>query len=133
MSKDHSCVFCAPDKGRRLITESATAYAIYDKYPVSEGHALIIPKRHVANYFDLMEKEQQACWLVVNHVKKLLAEKYGTQSFNIGINIGEVAGQTIPHAHIHLIPRYPGDVSKPEGGVRHVIPAKGYYIRDTND
>mgnify|MGYP006269523699 FL=1 len=63
----------------------------------------------------------------MNHVKKLLAEKYGTQDFNIGINIGEVAGQTIPHAHIHLIPRYAGDVPKPEGGVRHVIPEKGYY------
>lgn len=130
MSKDHSCVFCAPDRDRPLITESATAYAIYDKYPVSEGHALIIPKRHVANYFDLMEKEQQACWLVVNHVKKLLAQKYGTQDFNIGINIGKVAGQTIPHAHIHLIPRYQGDVAKPEGGVRHVIPGKGYYIKE---
>lgn len=130
MSVENDCVFCAPNKDRPIITESATAYAIFDKYPVSKGHALIIPKRHISNYFDLTEKEQQACWLVVNHVKKLLAGKYGAQDFNIGINIGEVAGQTIPHAHIHLIPRYAGDVSKPEGGVRHVIPEKGYYIKE---
>ncbi|HSK13148.1 MAG TPA: HIT family protein [Phnomibacter sp.] len=110
-----------------MIVGSATTYSIFDKFPVNEGHALIIPKRHVANYFELTVKEQTAGVLMLNKVKEILMEKYGPDGFNVGINVGEVAGQTIHHVHIHLIPRYKGDVEAPRGGVRGVIPDKRSY------
>lgn len=121
--EDNSCPFCAPDKQRRPITETATAYALYDKYPISKGHSLILPKRHCANYFELSTKEQQACWLIANRVKELLQEKYQPDGFNLGINVNAQAGQTVFHAHIHLIPRYQGDVPEPSGGIRQIIPS----------
>lgn len=126
-TENTSCVFCNPDKDRELIVESATAYSIFDKFPVNPGHALIIPKRHVASYFDLSLKEQTACWLMLNKVKEIVTEKFQPDGFNVGINIGEHAGQTIHHVHIHLIPRYLGDVNEPRGGVRGVIPDKQKY------
>lgn len=121
------CVFCYPDDERELIVESATAYAIYDKFPVNAGHALIIPKRHIENYFDLTLKEQTACLLMLNKVKEIVTEKFQPDGFNVGINIGTYAGQTIPHVHLHLIPRYKDDVVDPKGGVRGVIPNKQKY------
>jgi diadenosine tetraphosphate (Ap4A) HIT family hydrolase len=121
------CPFCNPDSNRDLIVESATAYSIYDKFPVNEGHALIIPKKHCADYFDLTFKEQAACLFMLNKVKEIVSEKFKPDGFNIGINIGEKAGQTIGHVHIHLIPRYNGDVEEPKGGVRGVIPNKQKY------
>jgi diadenosine tetraphosphate (Ap4A) HIT family hydrolase len=121
------CPFCFPDSELELITESATAYAIADKYPVSKGHTLIIPKRHVENYFDLTFREQSACIFMLNYVKELMQERFQPDGFNIGINIREAAGQTVPHAHIHLIPRYQWDIEKPEGGVRGVIPGMKIY------
>jgi diadenosine tetraphosphate (Ap4A) HIT family hydrolase len=121
------CPFCKLDAARQIITESATAFAIYDKYPVSEGHALVIPKRHADNYFELSFKEQSACWLVLNRTQEIVQEKYQPQGFNIGVNNGRAAGQTVHHVHIHLIPRYEGDVQAPEGGVRGVIPRKQKY------
>ena len=123
------CVFCNPDSERELILESATTYAMYDKFPVSNGHALIIPKRHCANYFDLSFKEQSACWYILNKVKKIVTEKFKPDGFNIGINVNSQAGQTVPHVHIHLIPRFKGDVPNPTGGVRNIIPEKGDYIK----
>jgi diadenosine tetraphosphate (Ap4A) HIT family hydrolase len=122
-----SCPFCNPDLNRDLIVESATAYAIYDKFPVNEGHALIIPKKHCANYFELNFKEQSACWFVLNKVKQIINEKFKPDGFNVGVNVNSSAGQTVPHVHIHLIPRYKGDVEKPIGGVRNIIPGKGDY------
>ncbi len=107
--------------------ESDSAYAIYDKFPVSRGHILIIPKRHCADYFDLDFSEQSACWVLLNEVKEIIENKFHPDGFNIGININESAGQTIWHAHIHLIPRYLGDVVEPRGGVRGVIPEKREY------
>lgn len=127
-SEQNSCLFCAPDKERELVTESATVYAILDKFPVLRGHTLIIPKQHVADYFDLSERTKTACWLVVDRVKMLLAQRYSPDGFNVGINVGQAAGQTIPHVHIHVIPRYTGDVINPTGGVRQVIPGKGNYL-----
>ncbi len=121
------CPFCNPASDRELILESATAYAIYDKFPVNDGHALIIPKKHCANYFDLNFKEQSACWFVLNKVKQIVYEKFKPDGFNVGININSSAGQTVPHVHIHLIPRYKGDVENPKGGIRNVIPTKGDY------
>lgn len=126
-NQNPDCPFCNPDSERELITESATAYAIYDKYPVNNGHALIIPKRHCADYFDLSFKEQSACIFMLNQVKKIIRTRFKPNGFNVGVNIGEMAGQTIPHVHIHLIPRYEGDVKNPRGGVRGVIPDKQDY------
>lgn len=121
------CPFCNPDIERELIVESATAYAMFDKFPVSKGHALIIPKKHCADYFDLTFKEQSACIFILNKVKEILVTQFNPDGFNVGINISEAAGQTVPHVHIHLIPRYKGDVENPRGGVRGVIPDKQKY------
>jgi len=122
-----NCPFCNPDSERELVVESATAYAIYDKFPVNDGHALIIPKRHCGDYFDLSFKEQAACLFVLNRVKEVVLVKFKPDGFSIGINVGEKAGQTVNHVHIHLIPRYNGDVEQPRGGVRGVIPNKQKY------
>lgn len=127
LGKTNDCVFCAVDADRELITETATVFAIYDKYPVSKGHALIIPKQHLPNYFDLSTKQQQACWFVANRVQQIIQQQFKPDGFNIGININQAAGQTINHAHIHLIPRYLGDAPNPRGGVRGVINGEGDY------
>ncbi len=130
----HDCPFCNPDPEREIITESATAFAIWDKYPVNEGHALIIPKRHIANYFELSFKDQSACWFMLNYVKEIVTAQFNPQGFNVGINIHEAAGQTVSHVHVHLIPRYDGDVEEPRGGVRGVVPNEKDYIalKNTN-
>jgi len=122
-----SCPFCNPVPERELIVESAMVYSMLDKFPVSSGHALIIPKRHTASYFDLSFKEQSACFFMLNKVKEILQKRFNPDGFNVGINIGATSGQTVPHVHIHLIPRYNGDVEEPRGGVRGVIPEKRSY------
>lgn len=109
------------------VGELASCFAFRDKYPVSKGHSLVIPKRLISDYFDLSFKEQSACWFLVNLVKAELQKEFNPDGFNIGMNSGTAAGQTIPHAHIHIIPRYKGDVPKPRGGVRGVIPSKINY------
>ena len=119
--------FFAGGELRETLLETATAFAIWDGYPVSPGHALIIPKRLVENYFELSWKEQSACWMIVNRLKKIIEAMHQPTGFNMGINILASAGQTVPHAHIHLIPRYDGDVEEPRGGVRGVIPGKKEY------
>ena len=124
---DTDCPFCNVAADTELVMESATAFAIYDKYPVSPGHTLIIPKRHVANYFDLNLKEQTACLMLLNAVKETLDKTVTPDGYNIGVNVGEAAGQTVPHVHLHLIPRYKGDVENPAGGIRGVIPGKQHY------
>lgn len=121
------CPFCNLETDRELIAESATALAIFDKYAVSKGHSLVVPKRHTANYFDLTFKEQSALWFMVNRVKAILVDTFNPDGFNIGININAAAGQTVSHVHIHIIPRYDGDVENPTGGVRNVIAGKGVY------
>jgi len=122
------CPFCSPDSERKLILESATAYAMFDKYPVSKGHILIIPKKHSADYFQLTFKEQSACWFMLNKAKEYIMGLMNPDGFNVGINVNITAGQTVPHVHIHLIPRYSGDVENLEGGVRGVIPDKRKYL-----
>lgn len=119
--------FLIGEETRELLVETATVFSFYDKFPVSEGHSLVVSKRLVSNYFDLTLKEQIACWIVVNKVKCLLQEKYNPDGFNVGININEEAGQTISHCHIHIIPRYKDDVENPRGGIRGVIPSKKQY------
>jgi|TARA_R110002072_G_C7750310_1_gene517397 diadenosine tetraphosphate (Ap4A) HIT family hydrolase len=112
----------------RIIDSNDLAYAIRDGFPVTEGHSLIIPKRHVEDYFGLSQDELLACDALLNSLKeKIQRDDSSVAGFNVGINAGEAAGQTIFHCHTHLIPRRVGDVEAPRGGVRHVIPGKGSY------
>lgn len=121
------CPFCKLNTKVELVCETATAVAFFDGYPVSKGHTLIIPKRHVANYFDLTDNEQQDLWHMVNHCKTILEKRFHPDGFNVGINVNQAAGQSVFHVHIHLIPRYKGDVENPKGGVRGVIKEKQKY------
>ena len=129
MEPDQSkkCLFCAIPP-ERIIARNALAYAIRDGFPVTPLHTLIIPNRHVADYFGLSREELLACDDLLQSVRKdILQADPLVQGFNIGMNAGAAAGQTVFHCHIHLIPRREGDVEKPRGGVRHVIPGKGAY------
>ena len=121
------CIFCdLPDD--RFLQENKFAFAIRDGFPVSDLHSLVIPKRHVEDYLSLSEEEVLACNSLLQSLKQnILKTDDSVAGFNIGINSGFVAGQTIFHCHIHLIPRRKGDVAAPRGGVRHVIPGKGNY------
>ena len=122
MEKD--CPFCLNNLTSEILLENNFSYAIYDKFPVSKGHILIIPKQHNSNYFDLSLEEQKESLILLNNAKKILEKEFKPDGYNIGININKDAGQTIWHAHIHLIPRYSGDIEEPRGGVRGVIPFK---------
>lgn len=122
-----NCPFCNLALKVELISETATAVAFLDSFPVNPGHTLIVPKRHIANYFELTIHEQRALWLIVNRCKTIIEKRFHPDGFNVGINVGETAGQSIFHVYIHLIPRYKGDIDKPHGGVRGVIPNKQNY------
>jgi diadenosine tetraphosphate (Ap4A) HIT family hydrolase len=119
------CPFCNID--REVIISSDHCFSIYDNYPVNKGHVLVIPNRHVSDYFNLEPDEIDSLWKQVKEVKNFLDGKYKPDGYNIGVNVGRSAGQTIDHVHIHVIPRYTGDMEDPTGGVRHVIPGKGEY------
>ena len=126
---NNPCIFCN-EKKNNIVNENDHAYVSYDPYPVSEKHCLIVPKRHVKDYFDLSEKEILACNQLIKSMKTQIEEKDETvKGFNVGTNCGKAAGQAIMHCHIHLIPRREGDVEKPQGGVRSVIPLNQYYVR----
>lgn len=120
----NNCIFCNPYKNLTILTESATAYAMLDGYPVSKGHVLIVPKRHVANYFELPFKEQSACWYMANKVQEILTKEFQPDGFNVGMNVNKDAGQTRQHATIHIIPRYRGDAEGLKSGIRTVIPKR---------
>jgi ATP adenylyltransferase len=125
--REAGCLFCEIPR-ERVILQNELAYAIYDGYPVTEFHCLVIPKRHIPDYFGLSHPELKASDDLLRQAKQaILAKDTDVTGFNIGMNSGEDAGQTIFHCHAHLIPRRKGDVEKPRGGVRHVIPNKGYY------
>ena len=113
-----SCIFCEYLNNRNFMLENEFAFAIYDNYPVNKGHVLVMPKRHYASYFDADADELQAFNDLIKKVKQLLDDEFKPDSYNIGINIGQAAGQTIFHLHIHFIPRYSGDVENPRGGIR---------------
>lgn len=119
------CPFCTPTRTPVLANEYG--YAIPDKYPVSPGHTLIIPHRHTAGFFDLKPAERRGLFDLVDKARALLDSQHRPDGYNIGVNIGKVAGQTVMHVHIHLIPRYAGDTPHPRGGVRGVIPDKQSY------
>ncbi len=121
---DNKCIFCNQEE---LILENELAWARYDKYPVSPGHILIITKRHVADFFDTTIKERSALNDLLEEAKKKLDQEYSPDGYNIGVNCNTAAGQTVMHLHIHLIPRYQGDIDNPRGGVRGVIPDKRIY------
>jgi len=126
---NNPCLFCNI-KESDLVKEKDLAYASYDSYPVSEGHCLIIPKRHVKDYFDLSNDEIIACNDLIKEIKNEIIKKDNSvKGFNVGSNAGKISGQSILHCHIHLIPRRPGDVENPQGGVRSVIPSKQHYKR----
>lgn len=120
------CAFCTL-LSQRVIDENATAMVIRDGYPVSPGHTLLIPKRHIGSFFDLSEQERSNLFSLLDHAKRALDEELHPQGYNIGINDGAAAGQTVPHLHVHLIPRFEGDLPDPRGGVRWVIPEKAKY------
>ena len=126
---NNPCLFCNI-KESDLVKENDLAYASYDSYPVSEGHCLIIPKRHVKDYFDLFNVEIIACNDMIKEIKyEIIKKDNSVKGFNVGSNAGKISGQSILHCHIHLIPRRPGDVENPQGGVRSVIPSKQHYKR----
>jgi diadenosine tetraphosphate (Ap4A) HIT family hydrolase len=121
-----TCLFCSPDD-RDIIVKNSFWYAQWDKYPVSKGHMLVIPFRHVQNCFDLSVDERSSMFELIDACKKRIDEQYAPDGYNIGTNIGYVAGQSVMHCHIHVIPRYAGDIDHPRGGIRGVIPHKRDY------
>ncbi|MDV4342842.1 HIT family protein [Methanoculleus sp. YWC-01] len=120
-----TCPFCNPSP-EDIVLENDLCYARYDRYPASPGHLLLIPFRHVADFFDATDAEQAALLALVREAKALLDEQFHPAGYNVGVNVGPAAGQTV--MHVHLIPRYAGDVEDPRGGVRGVIPEKRVYL-----
>lgn len=114
-----SCIFCEYSK-EKYIAENDLCFAIFDKFPVNEGHTLIIPKRHFSNYFDATKEEVAAMYDLSQEVKKLIDKKYSPDGYNVGVNVNHEGGQTIMHLHMHIIPRYKGDIEDPRGGIRRI-------------
>ena len=126
---NNPCLFCN-SKITGITHENKLAYVSYDTYPVFDDHCLVIPKRHIKDYFDLTNDEVIACNDLIRLIKnEILKKDNSVKGFNIGTNLGKTAGQSIMHCHIHLIPRREGDVQNPQGGVRSVIPKKQHYKR----
>ena len=122
----NSCHFCQINE-LKIVLANSRALAIYDGYPISPGHTLIIPKRHIASFFELTAEEQTAMLALLAEMRQILQKERNPDGFNIGINDGAAAGQTVMHLHIHLIPRYVGDQPDPRGGVRWIFPDKAAY------
>lgn len=120
------CPFCDLPKDR-VFYEDELVLCLWDAYPVSEGHALVITRRHVATWFDATAEEQVAVMQAVQNARTEIEKSCRPDGYNVGFNAGEAAGQTVFHLHVHVIPRLRGDVEDPRGGVRHVIPAKASY------
>ncbi|MCK5809664.1 MAG: HIT family protein [Cocleimonas sp.] len=130
MSENTDCPLCSTkdmviEKGQPI--ENELAYALTDTNPVSPGHCLIVTRRHVAEFFQATKEEKLAIFDLVDKMKAIIDEKHNPDGYNIGVNIGKAAGQSVPHIHIHMMPRYTGDIENPRGGVRGVIPAKQKY------
>jgi diadenosine tetraphosphate (Ap4A) HIT family hydrolase len=124
--KSPSCLFCSLPLDR-VIDANEHGQVIRDGYPVSPGHTLVIPRRHIGSFFDLGVQEREGLMALLDQAKHVLDASFHPDGYNIGINDGPAAGQTVPHLHIHLIPRYHGDLPDPRGGVRWVIPGKARY------
>ncbi len=123
------CPFCNLPADR-IISESDYTVTIRDGYPVSEGHTLIIPKRHVQSFFELQAIEKAAVLQALDEAKEALDNEFSPDGYNIGINDGEAAGQTVMHLHVHQIPRYKGDMEDPRGGVRWIFPERAKYWKE---
>lgn len=121
------CVFCEKISKGKVLFEDTFWVALEDGFPVSKGHTLIVPKRHVASFFDLTKDEFATLQEMIRRVKERHDNQYRPDGYNIGVNVGEAAGQSVFHVHVHVIPRYKGDVANPRGGVRGVIPSKQSY------
>ncbi len=122
------CPFCQADPARVFFDVDETILCLWDGYPVAPGHALVVPRRHVGSWFEATRTEQSRLLEGIEIAKREIVARYAPDGFNIGVNVGEAAGQTVDHLHVHVIPRYQGDVPDPRGGVRHVIPGKGNYL-----
>ena len=120
------CPFCTLPP-ERIIDSNELALVIRDGYPISPGHTLVIPKRHIGSWFEITQAEQQALLDLLTKAKAILETEFKPDGYNIGINDGPTAGQTVPHLHMHLIPRYKGDQEDPRGGIRWIIPGKAKY------
>jgi diadenosine tetraphosphate (Ap4A) HIT family hydrolase len=120
------CPFCSLPP-ERIVAEDPLVYVIRDAFPASPGHTLIIPKRHIRSITEATDLEQIALWQALASARAVLDREHHPDGYNMGINDGEAAGQTVMHLHLHLIPRYRGDVANPRGGIRHCIPGKGHY------
>ena len=120
------CPFCSPPADR-LFFSGELAFGLWDGFPVSRGHALVIPRRHFASWFDATPQEHQALVEGVAAAREEIGKQFSPDGYNVGINVGAAAGQTVFHLHVHVIPRYAGDVPNPRGGVRHIIPHKADY------
>ena len=125
MAKTTKCIFCNVDSA--FLAETDLSLAFLDAYPVSQGHTLVIPERHIETIWQMTTEENADAFDLIRKVKGILKGKFDPHGFNVGVNCGDAAGQTVFHAHIHLIPRYYGDVPNPSGGVRNIIPEKGKY------
>lgn len=122
-----ACPFCHPDEDRILVGNDL-AYALWDGFPVTKGHTLVIPRRHVSDYFEMSTDDLLACAALLQEARRMLLEDDpAIEGFNIGVNVGSAAGQTVFHCHVHLIPRRGGDVQNPRGGIRHLMPGRGFY------
>jgi len=129
VTEKNQCPFCELDP-EKVWCQSEHGRAIWDGFPISKGHTLIIPRFHVSSLFDLEPEFQASLWALVAEVRTRLTDELQPDGFNIGLNDGEAAGQTVMHAHIHVIPRWNGDVPDPRGGVRWIIPDKARYWGD---
>ncbi|MEQ8224742.1 MAG: HIT family protein [Candidatus Eremiobacterota bacterium] len=124
--KYKECPFCNHGE-EEAVLKNDLSFARFDKYPVSKGHLLVIPWRHFENYFDATAEEKIAIIKLIDEAKILLDEKFRPDGYNIGVNVGIPAGQSVMHLHVHVIPRYKGDMENPKGGVRGVLPRKRVY------
>jgi len=128
---ERNCPFCRRLRAGEIVLEGELAVAIADAYPVSPGHTLVFPRRHAEDFFALTDDEQAGVWALAREVHRRLNRDRSPAGCNVGINVGRAAGQTVDHAHLHVIPRYEGDVADPRGGVRWVIPKRArYWVSD---
>jgi diadenosine tetraphosphate (Ap4A) HIT family hydrolase len=125
-----NCPFCPP-KEHEVLEAHPLAVAITDNFPLTQGHALVVPRRHVPSFFELTAEERLAILELLDRTKAVLDKKHSPDAYNIGINDGAAAGQTVMHLHVHLIPRYKGDADDPRGGVRWIFPRKADYWTKT--
>lgn len=129
MQSSKPCPFCQLEPSR-VIAGNSLAIVIRDGFPISRGHTLVIPRRHVGSFFEISDEERSAMLQLLGKQKHSLDQELAPAGYNVGINDGAAAGQTVPHLHIHLIPRYAGDLPDPRGGVRWVLPSKARYWAD---